>query len=79
MMRSNPSPPVPRIYTKDLKTTGEIAELAVNVDPMREIIFFGGEGDTPYGMAVEDAIALAGRLMDAAQIILDGRKNPVKQ
>ncbi len=79
MMRSNSSPPVPKIYTKDLKSTGVIVPMAVNVDVMREIIFFGGEGDTPYGMAVEDAIALAGRLMDAAQIILDGRKNPVKQ
>ena len=70
---------MPKIYTKDLKSTGVIVPIAVNVDPMREIIFVGGEGDTPYGMAVEDAIALAGRLMDAAQVIVDARANPVKQ
>ncbi len=71
-----PSNPVPRIYTKDLKSTGVVVALAVNVDPMREIIFIGGEGDLPYGLSVDDAMELAGRLMAAANVILDGRANP---
>ncbi len=35
------TPPVPKIYTKDLKSTGVIVAIAVNVDPDARDYFRG--------------------------------------
>jgi hypothetical protein len=73
----NGSIPVPKIITKNAASTGAVV-LAVNVDPMRELVFLGGENESipTIGLSLEAAIALSRRLMDAAQTILDNRANP---
>ncbi len=55
------TPPVPKIYTKDLKSTGVIRpDCRERRSDARRLFSWAAAKATPYGMAVEDAIALAG-------------------